>query len=410
MVEQYLNSKYYKIRISDNYLFSHFFLPLLLTFHIYTVDTVIISFTAKSLQLVLREKDAKSAEIKLVAKETELELENVLCYPPMCTLFEEFMISEHAPENLFFIRSIELFEDVCERLERRVKKLQKGEDVIFKKIKKPVRFKTTFSPPSKKIIVKKNKNDNDNINSNDNDDKERIKNDVCCTTLFDEIVSNASDETIMKSKTIIENTKLTIIAAVCSSVTHYDVLHDIFMILENIVMNIMKEYITEGSNNQINLPGKMRVQLEENVHVFLRFLNDMNNTRQDEFDNLNNNDDSSDNNQNESNSNNNNNDSNSNRNNNNNNNNDNNNDNNINNYHDKNSNNDILKKYLNLSNKRDSCNTPNNMKNLFSKAKNECYMIMRKDTFARWRFTEKFSHFYESLQPPSNVGMNILID
>ena len=76
----------------------------LFIFYMYTVDTVLISFTAKSLQLVLREKDAKSAEIKLVAKESELELENVLCYPPMCTLFEEFMISEHAPENLFFIR------------------------------------------------------------------------------------------------------------------------------------------------------------------------------------------------------------------------------------------------------------------------------------------------------------------
>ena len=381
------------------------------------MDTVLISFTAKSLQLVLREKDAKSAEIKLVAKETELELENVLCYPPMCTLFEEFMISEHAPENLFFIRSIELFEDVCERLERRVKKLQEGEKVIFKKIKKPVRFQTTFSPPSKKIIVEKNKgnkDDNDNSDDNDNDinDKERIKNDVCCTTLFDEMTSNASDETIIKSKTIIENTKLNIMTAVCSSVTHYDVLHDILMILENIVINIMKEYITEGSNNQINLPGKMRVQLEENVHVFLRFLNDMNNTRQDEFDNLNNNNsDSGDNNQNENNnndnnSNHNNNDNNNNDNNNNNNNNDNNDDNNDNN----NNNNDILKKYFHLSNKRDSCNTPNNMKNLFSKAKNECYMIMRKDTFARWRFTEKFSHFYESLQPPSNVGINILID
>ena len=379
----------------------------------YTVDTVLISFTAKSLQLVLREKDAKSAEIKLVAKESELELENVLCYPPMCTLFEEFMISEHAPENLFFIRSIELFEDVCERLERRVKKLQSNENVIFKKIKKPVRYKTTFSPPSKKIMIEKitgknNDNDNDGGNDIDIDNKEIIKDVVCCTTLFDEIVSNASDETTMKSKTIIENTKFNIMTAACSSVTHYDVLYDIFIILENIVVNIMKEYITEGSNNQINLPGKMRVQLEENVHVFLRYLNDMNNTRQEEFDNSNN-DNSSDNNQNENNNtdnnnNNDNNDSSSNHNND-----DNNNDNNENN-HNKNSDNEILKKYLNISNKRDSCNTQNNMKNLFSKAKNECYMIMRKDTFARWRFTEKFSHFYESLQPPSNVGINILID
>ena len=76
----------------------------------------------------------------------------------------------------------------------------------------------------------------------------------------------------------------------------------------------------------------------------------------------------------------------------------------------KNNNDEILNQYLNLSNKKDSWNTPNNMKNLFLRAKNECYMIMRKDTFARWRFTEKFSHFYESLQPPTNAGINILID
>ena len=76
----------------------------------------------------------------------------------------------------------------------------------------------------------------------------------------------------------------------------------------------------------------------------------------------------------------------------------------------KKNNDEILNRYLNLSNRRDSCNAPNNMKNIFLKAKNECYMIMRKDTFARWRFTEKFSHFYESLQPPTNVGINIVID
>ena len=369
------------------------------------MDTVLISFTAKSLQLVLRENDAKSAELKLVAKELELELENILSYPPLCALFEEFMISEHAPENLFFIRSIELFEDVCVRLEKRVKKIQKGESVVFEKIKKPIRLKTTFSPPMrKKIIEKSGKDKNDKYDNNNKrgssggfDDKKRGS---VCGSLFDDVILTKSDELID------QNSQLNIIAAVCSSVANHDALHDIFIILEKIVINIMANYINQGSNNQINLPGKMRVLLEENVRVFLLFLNDMNEARQDGYDFINSNNESGKNN---SDNNNNKNKNSSNKSDDNNINNNNNNNNNTNsNKSDSSAN--IFNQYSDFNIRNSSCNTPNDIKNLFSKAKNECYMIMRKDTFARWRFTEKFSHFYESLQPPTNVGINILTD
>jgi hypothetical protein len=370
----------------------------------YTVDTVLISFTAKSLQLVLRENDAKTAELKLVAKESELELENILSYPPLCALFEEFMISEHAPENLFFVRSIELFEDVCVRLEKRVKKIQKGESVVFEKIKKPVRLKTTFSPPMrKKIKDKSGKDKNDKYDKYDNNNKrgssvgfdDNKKRNSICDSLFDDVILTKSDEA-MDQNALLQNTQLNILAAVCSSVANHDALHDIFIILENIVTNIMANYITQGSNNQINLPGKMRVQLEENVRVFLSFLNDMNEARQDGYDIINNNNESDkiNNGNNISNK----------------------SDDNINNYNNNNTNKsddngaNIFNQNSDFNTRNSSCNAPNDIKNLFSKAKNECHMIMRKDTFARWRFTEKFSHFYESLQPPTNVGINILTD
>ena len=350
----------------------------------YTVDTVLISFTAKSLQLVLRENDAKTAELKLIEKESELELENILSYPPLCALFEEFMISEHAPENLFFIRSIELFEDVCVRLEKRVKKLQIGESVVFGKIKKPVRLKTVFSPPMRKKIVEKS--------GKDQLDYDKKRGNSICGSLFDDVISAKSDE-ITDQNTPLQNTQLNIIAAVCSSVANHDALHDIFVILENIVIYIMANYINQGSNIQINLPGKMRVQLEENVRAFLLFLNDMNEARQDGYDIVNNESDKNGNGNNSNKSD------------------DNNNNNNNNNYSNKSDNStDVFNQNSVLNIRNSSCNTPNDIKNLFSKAKNECYMIMRKDTFARWRFTEKFSHFYESLQPPTNVGINILTD
>ena len=379
----------------QEYCMTHTKYTILTLLH-YTVDTVLISFTAKSLQLVLREKDAKSAELKLVAKESELELENILSYPPLCALFEEFMISEHAPENLFFIRSIELFEDVCVRLEKRVKKIQKGESIVFEKIKKPIRLKTTFSPPIRKKIIEKSGKDKIDKYDNDNkrgssvgfDDKKRGS---VCGSLFDDVILTESNE-VIDQNTQLQNTQLNIIAAVCSSVANHDALHDIFIVLENIVINIMANYINQGSNNQINLPGKMRVQLEENVRVFLLLLNDMNEARQDGFDFINN--------YNESDKNNNGNNSNKSD--------DNNNNNNNSNKSDHSAN--IFNQYSDFNIRNSSCNTPNDIKNLFSKAKNECYMIMRKDTFARWRFTEKFSHFYESLQPPTNVGINILTD
>ena len=43
-------------------------------------------------------------------------------------------------------------------------------------------------------------------------------------------------------------------------------------------------------------------------------------------------------------------------------------------------------------------------KDLFTKAKTEAYMVMRKDTFARWRFTEEFSQFVSQLTPLTRQG------
>lgn len=57
-----------------------------------------------------------------------------------------------------------------------------------------------------------------------------------------------------------------------------------------------------------------------------------------------------------------------------------------------------------------SCKEYSIPKDLFSKAKSECYMIMRKDTFARWRFTDKFTEFFDALQPLANAKMSVITE
>jgi hypothetical protein len=87
--------------------------------------------------------------MKLRIKGADLELANILNYPPACALFEEYMIGEHAPENLFFWKAVERFEDLCTRLEKQLEKLKNGEDFPSRQSgfsgKASTRIKTTAS-------------------------------------------------------------------------------------------------------------------------------------------------------------------------------------------------------------------------------------------------------------------------
>ena len=48
---------------------------------------------------------------------------------------------------------------------------------------------------------------------------------------------------------------------------------------------------------------------------------------------------------------------------------------------------------------------------LFVKAKHEAYMVMRKDTFARWSCSDEFTQFVNSLEPlPARYVIVITVD
>jgi hypothetical protein len=76
---------------------------------------------------MLRDDQAKLAEMKLCIKGSDLELASILNFPPACALVEEFMRIEHAPENLYFWKSLERFEDICLRQQRLVERLRSGD-------------------------------------------------------------------------------------------------------------------------------------------------------------------------------------------------------------------------------------------------------------------------------------------
>jgi hypothetical protein len=132
--------------------------------------------------------------------------------------------------------------------------------------------------------------------------------------------------------------------------------------LRDVVQDMMDQYVVEGSRNQVNLPGKMRVQLEKDLFSWLGTVRHLglavretgweNEKEGKEGDNG------------------------------------------------------------HLEGRRMSEGTGQKeiVKEMFSKAKTECYMIKRKDTFARWRTTDQFSNFFDNLQPLASARISVLTD
>eukprot|EP00596_Hydrurales_sp_CCMP1899_P005742 CAMPEP_0119040350 /NCGR_PEP_ID=MMETSP1177-20130426/10241_1 /TAXON_ID=2985 /ORGANISM="Ochromonas sp, Strain CCMP1899" /LENGTH=423 /DNA_ID=CAMNT_0007005305 /DNA_START=1498 /DNA_END=2769 /DNA_ORIENTATION=+ len=290
-------------------------------------NSILIAFTERTLRLVLRDDQAKLAEMKLRIKGADLELANILNYPPACALFEEYMIGEHAPENLFFWKAVERFEDLCTRLEKQLEKLKNGEDFPTRtgtasNKAGSTRIKTTASTRIPVSVLRQR------------------------STLVDESESNSTTGPSEKSPK-----RLDPIAALQGR----KAINGSFLQLRNIVKGMMEQYVYEGSPNQVNLPGKLRVVLEKEVNIWLAEMKPIDEicvNKENETD---------------------------------------------------------LAGLLSMDgDKVDEIIKLNDVKfrvpkELWTKAKSECYMIMRKDTFARWRFTEQFSTFFENLQPLASV-------
>lgn len=292
---------------------------------------MMVAFSERTLRLVLRDDQAKLAEMKLRIKGADLELANILNFPPACALFEQYMIGEHAPENLFFWKAVERFEDICSRLDKQLEKLKNGEEIpIRKTVQVPgtassMRLKTTASVSSKPLTH----NINNMLQGN------------CGVTSMDESLSLKSSVNVSVIQQL-----------VCEKNT----LNEGFTQLTDVVRAMMEQYVYEGSVSQVNFPGRLRVQLEKDVAHWLDSATMSlrktleNDTKELEVEVRNS---------------------------------------------------ESRKIYFHAYSK--GLIIP---KDLFVKAKSECYMIMRKDTFARWRFTDQFSTFSDSLQPLANAKHN----
>ena len=382
-----------------------------------------VAFSERTLRLVLRDDQAKLAEMKLRIKGSDLELANILNFPPACALFEEYMIGEHAPENLFFWKAVERFEDLCNRLEKQLEKLKNGEEIPIRKTGQgqgvgntalSLRLKTTASVSYRPLnhtinntssLINGNSNSNSNsiitgtgtgnVNSNVSGNVNIIANSNTGTN-----TGTGVDVTVIDDSISLKSNKQAFILH--QLVSEKKTVNDGFSQLIDIVKAMMSQYVFEGSENQVNFPGKLRVQLEKDVALWLdsatislrktKSVNDISiiskndNIHNDDND-LNNKNSSKNNNKN------------------------NNNNNNKNNKNDKNSNStndsEIDFEIKNSDSRKQFFHAYSKgfiiPKDLFVKAKSECYMIMRKDTFARWRFTDQFSTFSDSLQPLANA-------
>ena len=321
------------------------------------------------------------------------------------------MIGEHAPENLFFWKAVERFEDICQRLERQIEKMRTGEGTIPSQKRYPdidedecqsvstgigavctgpransmmrLRLKTTASTMTMSLKTSSSRRlfeDRERDRERDTDaERER---ESCANTgvLGDDPASAAS----VKSTTLPSRTS-TVEPANLAGYTASSVLalHEGFAQLRDVVQIMMKEYVLEDSSSQVNFPGKLRVQLEKDVSAWMDITSSLSRKvkvkdieeekekakekekekekekkREDPFKALEQ---------------------------------------------------DLpLKgdsKRVKLSWSYKDYNVP---KELFLKAKSECYMIMRKDTFARWRFTDKFAEFFDGLQPLANAKISVV--
>ena len=318
-----------------------------------------IAFTEKALRLVLRDDEAKLAEMKLRVKGSDQELASILSFPPACALFEEFMRIEHAPENLYFWKSLERFEDICLRLQRQVERIRSGE-VITRRIASastgrdsPWRLKTTATATAAPFGTIRYPGESCAV------DGEMLSESKSVQSIARATKHPNATPALISIQYQSENT-----VASHSADNGQKILHEGFAQLRDVVKAIMEQFVLEGSSNQVNLPGKLRVQLQRDVYSWLETVRHLgsgvkgvegkNDKDGEQID----------------------------------------------------SERDMGCK-MTIGSAAQGLVIP---KDMFSKAKSECYMIMRKDTFARWSITDEFSNFFDNLQPLANARMSVLTD
>ena len=363
-----------------------------------TEDTTVVAFTEKSLRLVLRDDEAKLAEMKLRIKGSDLELASILNFPPACALFEEFMRVEHAPENLYFWKSLERFEDICLRLQRLVERLRTG-DATGTEIRKgtgtgagreagtvcgrgagassstgldspyPWRLKTTATAATATSGTIRYPTESFGVEEESSSRMNQIQATTRTTSRSASISTLA--QTITRTLALTPTVPPAQAQGKHPTAPHLalgagsrKVLDVGFAQLRDVVQDMMDQYVLEGSPNQVNLPGKMRVQLEKDVFSWLGTVRHLGlGTRETEWENG---------------------------------------------KEGKEGDNGLIEgRRMSIGSTQKELVIP---KEMFAKAKTECYMIMRKDTYARWRITDQFSDFFDNLKPLASARISVLTD
>jgi Cyclic nucleotide-binding domain/Regulator of G protein signaling domain len=253
-------------------------------------STVLLSFDEKAYESTFYNDKAKLAEMKLRVKGSDYELSSVLYYPPALELFEAFSVKEHATESLYLWKAIDRLEELCQRVDRQLENAMNG-SVRAKAVNRAATMARGFMTTSSLRRAS--------------------------GTPEEAIPGQAQKKPVYVKAETPEKIYETGIAQI-----------------RDVIKNIMEQYVFDGSPNQVNLPGKMRVQVEEDVKQWLEDTTPVGATQPPK------------------------------------------------------------------SPKYDHCN-PNFTvpKELFAKVKTEAYMVMRKDTYARWRFTAEFTEFINKLEP-----------
>jgi hypothetical protein len=339
-----------------------------------------VAFTEKTLRLVLRDDQAKLAEMKLRIKGSDLELASVLNFPPACALFEEFMRIEHAPENLYFWKSLERFEDICLRLQRLVERLRTGDatgtgtGTVYGREAGarsstgpgswyPWRLKTTAPASTAASGTIRYPAESCGVDEESSSGSRHVRS-TTRTSSHRAAISTLA-QTVTPTLTLAQTQgKHPITPHLTLEVDSRKVLNVGFAQLRDVVQDMMDQYVLEGSRNQVNLPGKMRVQLEKDVFSWLGTVRHLGlAVRETGWENG---------------------------------------------KEGKEGDNGHLEgRGMARGSSQKELVIP---KEMFSKAKTECYMIMRKDTFARWRITDQFSNFFDNLRPLASARISVQTD
>jgi Regulator of G protein signaling domain len=318
--------------------------------------------------------------MKLRIKGSDLELASILNFPPACALFEEFMRIEHAPENLYFWKSLERFEDICLRLQRLVERLRTGDATGTETrtgtvcgrgagarsstgpgSRYPWRLKTTAATATSGTI--RYPAESCEVDEEPSSGSRHVRSTT--RTSSHRAVTSTLAQTVTPTLTLAQtHGKHPITPHLALAADSRKVLNVGFAQLRDVVQDIMDQYVLEGSPNQVNLPGKMRVQLEKDVFSWLGTVRHLGlAVRETGWENE---------------------------------------------KEGKEGDNSHLEgRGMARGSSQKEIVIP---KEMFSKAKTECYMIMRKDTFARWRITDQFSNFFDNLRPLASARISVLTD